>query len=199
MLEPGEVTKLLSQVRLGEDRASEQLVPIVYDELRRIARHLMRNEAPGHTLQPTAVVHEAYLRLFRGTTPTLENRAHFFAIAARIMRQILIDHARRKIASKRSGEACAQLIEENIFVLTEAQSEEILSLHEAMGQLQELDSRQAQVVEMHYFAGNTVEEIAAALHLSDRTVKRELKTARLFLKKQLHEKGLQFCSEASSK
>jgi RNA polymerase sigma-70 factor (ECF subfamily) len=150
---------------------------------------MMRNERPGHTLQPTAVVHEAYMRLLAGTHPTLQNRAHFFALAARAMRQVLVDHARRKLAEKRRDDMRVQVeFDENI-ALTVQQSEELLAVHEAIAQLEKLDARQAQIVEMHYFAGNAVEEIATALEIGQRTVKRELQSARLFLKQQLAHKG----------
>jgi RNA polymerase sigma factor (TIGR02999 family) len=136
------------------------------------------------------VVHEAYMRLMAGTHPRPENRAHFFALAARAMRQVLVDHARRKLAEKRGGEVHPRVELEDHFALTAQQSEEVLAIHEALEQLQELDSRQSSIVEMHYFAGNAVEEIATALGVSDRTVKRELQSARLFLKKQLEGKDV---------
>ena len=190
MDEQGEVTKLLSEMRNGNEQAAARLMPIVYKELRRMAAGVMQRERPGHTLQPTAVVHEAYLRMMAGADLTLENRAHFFAIAARSMRQVLVDHARRKLAGKRGGEMQHRVELEDDLALTAQQSEELLGLHEALERLQTLDARQAQIVEMHYFAGNPVEEIAAALEISERTVKRELQTARLFLKQQLQSKGL---------
>jgi RNA polymerase sigma-70 factor (ECF subfamily) len=190
MNEQGEVTKLLSDMRNGDERAAARLMPIVYKELRRMAAAVMQRERPGHTLQPTAVVHEAYLRMMAGAELSLENRAHFFAIAARSMRQVLVDHARRKLAGKRGGEMQHRVELEDDLALTAQQSEELLGLHEALERLQTLDARQAHIVEMHYFAGNPVEEIAAMLEISERTVKRELQTARLFLKQQLQSKGL---------
>ena len=186
MTKTGEVTKLLLRLR-GEKEIAARLFPLVYCELRRVAAHMMQGERAGHTLQPTAVVHEAYMRLVAGVHPTLENRAHFFALAARAMRQVLVDHARRKLAGKRVGEQVE--LEDNV-ALTQQQSEELLTLHESLERLQELDPRQAQVVEMHYFAGNAVEEIASALGIGERTVKRELQFARLFLKQQLEGKGM---------
>ena len=190
MDEQGEVTKLLSEMRNGNEQAAARLMPIVYKELRRMAAGVMQRERPGHTLQPTAVVHEAYLRMMAGADLTLENRAHFFAIAARSMRQVLVDHARRKLAGKRGGEMQHRVELEDDLALTAQQSEELLGLHEALERLQTLDARQAHIVEMRYFAGNPVEEIAAMLEISERTVKRELQTARLFLKQQLQSKGL---------
>lgn len=190
MDEQGEVTKLLSEMRNGNEQAAARLMPIVYKELRRMAAGVMLRERPGHTLQPTAVVHEAYLRMMAGAELSLENRAHFFAIAARSMRQVLVDHARRKLAGKRGGDMQHRVELEDDLALTTQQSEELLGLHEALERLQALDARQAQIVEMHYFAGNAVEEIATVLEISERTVKRELQTARLFLKQQLQTKGL---------
>jgi len=189
MAETSNVTKLLLQMR-GEKEAAAKLFPLVYGELRRVAAGMMRRERGGHTLQPTAVVNEAYMRMMAGTHPTLENRAHFFALAARAMRQVLVDHARRKLAGKRGGEMRVQVELEDNFALTEQQSEEVLAIHEVLERLQKLDPRQAQIVEMHYFAGNAVEEIATALGIGERTVKRELKFARLFLKQQLEAKGM---------
>jgi len=185
MAERHEVTQLLSQVRAGDKQASAQLVPLVYKELRKIAGAMMRRERPGHTLQPTAVVNEAFIRLLDGEQPHFENRVHFFAIAARAMRRVLVDHARRRLADKRGGEAHQQVeLDENI-ALTAHQSEEVLGLDEALDRLERMDARQAQIVEMHYFAGNSVDEIAHVFQISERTVKRDLQTARLFLKHTL--------------
>lgn len=188
MNETTNITKLLSQMR-GDKQAAAQLFPLVYKELRRVAGGMMRREHEGHTLQPTAVVHEAYMKMIAGEHPTLENRAHFFALAARAMRQVLVDHARRKVAAKRGGELLPQVEFDDNLALTEQQSEEVLAIHEALEHLQALDSRQAQIVEMHYFAGNAVEEIANVLGIGERTVKRDLQSARLFLKKQLDGKN----------
>jgi RNA polymerase sigma factor (TIGR02999 family) len=185
MSEHGEVTRLLSRIQGGDENAVAQLVPLVYKELRRIAAAMMRQERSDHTLQPTAVVHEAFIRLMDGDLDRFENRAHFFAIAARSMRRVLVDHARRRLADKRGGDAQHQVELEDDIALTPHQSEEVLGLDEALDRLESLDARQAQIVEMHYFAGNSVAEIAHVLQIGERTVKRELQTARLFLKKQL--------------
>ncbi len=189
MEESSDVTKLLLKMQ-GDQQAAAHLLPLVYRELRRIAAGMMQRERAGHTLQPTAVVHEAYMRLIGGAHPTLENRAQFFALAARAMRQVLIDHARRKLAGKRGGAMQFRVELEDNIALTAEQSEEVLAIHEALERLEELDGRQAQIVEMHYFAGRAVEEIAELLTISDRTVKRELQSARLFLKRQLEGKGV---------
>ena len=189
MGETGDLTELLSKMR-GDDRAAIEALPLVYRELRRIAAGMMRRERPGHTLQPTAVVHEAYMRLIAGAQPTAENRAHFFALAARAMRQVLVDHARRKLAAKRGGEMrVREELEEGIAITTQ-QSEHVLAIHEALEKLQALDDRQGRIVEMHYFGGDSTGDIAIALGISERTVKRELQSARLFLKKQLEAKGM---------
>ena len=184
MAERGDVTQLLAQIRGGDEQAAEQLVPLVYKELRKIAAAMMRRERPDHTLQPTAVVHEAFIRLMDGEQARFENRAHFFAIAARSMRRVLVDHARRRLADKRGGEQQQVELEEGI-ALTPHQSAEVLGLDQALDRLERMDARQAQIVEMHYFAGNAVAEIAHVFQISERTVKRELQTARLFLKQQL--------------
>jgi RNA polymerase sigma factor (TIGR02999 family) len=185
-----EVTRLLHEIRAGNDEASLQLIPLVYRELRRLAAGIMKNERPDHTLQPTAVVHEAYMRLLEAHSLDIKDRAHFFAIAATSMRRVLVDHARRRLADKRGGEAQIKVELEDDLALTAGQSEEVLALHEALNELEQLDSRQARIVEMHYFAGNPVAEIAEMLDIGERTVKRELQTARLFLKRHLHSKGL---------
>jgi RNA polymerase sigma factor (TIGR02999 family) len=190
MKEQNEVTILLSQIHGGNQQAVAQILPLIYKELRKIAAAMMRRQPPGHTLQPTAVVHEAYLRMADSSNLDPANRAHFFALAARCMRQVLVDHARSKFAGKRGGEMQYRVDLAEDLVFSTQESEEFLALHEALECLQGLDVRQAQIVEMHYFAGNAVDEIAAALGLSDRTVKRELRSARLFLRQQLERKGL---------
>jgi RNA polymerase sigma factor (TIGR02999 family) len=184
-----QVTRLLQDMQRGDPAAADKLVPIVYRELRQIAGALMRGERADHTLQPTAVVHEALLRLMKGQPVSIENRSHFFAIAARIMRQLLVDHARRRVSDKRGGKGKRKVELEEGLALTPEQSTDVLALHDALGRLELLDERQARIVEMHYFAGNSVEEIAAVLGVSDRTVKRELQTARLFLRQQLKSLG----------
>ena len=184
-----QVTRLLHDMQQGDGEAADRLVPIVYRELRRIAGAMMRSERADHTLQPTAVVHEALLRLMEGEPVSFENRSHFFAIAARIMRRLLVDHARRRVAGKRGGEGMRQIELEEGLALTPEQSSDVLALHDALDRLERLDERQARIVEMHYFAGNSVDEIAAVIGVSDRTVKRELQTARLFLRQQLQSLG----------
>ena len=188
MADRADVTQLLAKMRDGDNEAVVRLIPLVYRELRKIAAGMMRHERPDHTLQPTAVVHEAFLRLMDGEGVTFENRAHFFAIAAQSMRRVLVDHARRRLADKRGGEAQRKVELEEGLALTVEQSLDVLALHEGLDSLEQMDGRQARIVEMHYFGGNTVAEIATALNLGERTVKRELQTARLFLKQQLERK-----------
>jgi RNA polymerase sigma factor (TIGR02999 family) len=180
-----QVTRLLRDMQQGDSAAIDRLVPIVYRELRRIAAAMMRTERSGHTLQPTAVVHEALVRLMEGEPVSFENRAHFFAVAARTMRRLLVDHARRQLAEKRGGKGRQRAEFDETLMLTSQQSADVLALHEALDRLEQIDERQARVVEMHYFAGNSVEEISSVLSISDRTVKRELQVARLFLRQQL--------------
>jgi RNA polymerase sigma factor (TIGR02999 family) len=179
-----EVTQLLARMRGGDGNAAAQLVPLLYKELRKIAAAMMKQERPDHTLQPTAIVHEAFLRIVDLESVDYQNRAHFFAVAARSMRRVLVDHARRRLAGKRGGESEEVELEDDI-ALTPHQSEEVMALHEALAEMETLDPRQAQIMEMHYFAGNEVSEIASFLQVSERTVKREMQTGRLFLKHRL--------------
>jgi len=190
--EPGDITRLLLEMRGGDNRSAAQLFALVYAQLRRIAAGMMQNERLGHTLQPTAVVHEAYMRLVGDNRPSPENRAQFFALAARAMRQVLVDHARHKLAQRRGGEKRVREEFQEVMALTVQQSEEVLAIHEALERLQQLDVQQGQVMEMHYFAGNSVAEIATVLEIGERTVKRELRMGRLFLKQQLETRGMIF-------
>lgn len=185
------INHLLEGVKAGDHAAVEQLLSLAYKELRRIAAAMMRRERQDHTLQPTALVHEAYARMFDGERARFENRAHFFGIAARAMRNVLVDHARRRLADRRGGvdQQRVELIEDSS--LTVEQSEEILAVNEALDRLGALDQRQARIVEMHYCCGNTVLEIATILGMSERTVQRELKSGRLFLKQQLQDTSSQ--------
>jgi RNA polymerase sigma factor (TIGR02999 family) len=167
------------------DSLSIESIPLLYRELRRLAAGIMKNERPDHTLQPTAVVHEAYLRMLEAHDLDVRDRSRFFAVAATSMRRVLVDHARKRLADKRGGENQHKVEIADERALTENQSEEVLALHEGLNQLEQLDPRQGRIVEMHYFAGNSVSEIAEMLDIGERTVKRELQTARVFLKRQL--------------
>ena len=177
----GEVTGLLAELRSGNKEALAKLIPLVYDELHRLAEHYMRNERVGHTLQPTALINEAYLRLASAEKANWQHRAHFVAVAAGTMRRVLIDHARKQKAAKRGGKQAALPLEDSPEFLSEERSEELIALDEALTRLQELDSRQSQVVELRFFGGLTVEETAEVLGISPKTVKRDWAVARAWL------------------
>jgi|SRR5437899_5884126 len=179
------VTELLAQWSHGDDAALAELTPLVYDELRRLAHRHMGGERPGHTLQTTALVNEAYLRLADQTNPRWENRAHFFAVAARAMRQILVSYARSQRSQKRGGGALKVDLDEAALVSPE-ESQEIVDLHEALEQLSALDSRKAQVVELKYFGGLNYDEIAEVLKISRITARRDWEFAKLWLYTELH-------------
>jgi RNA polymerase sigma factor (TIGR02999 family) len=174
------VTTLLRAWAQGDQAAGEELFPILYAELRRQARHYMRRERRSHTLQPSGLVNEAYLRLAGSPDLGWQDRAHFFAIAARVMRQVLVDHARRRRAAKREG--CRVTLED---AKAPAAPLELLDLENALTELVALDPRQARVVELRFFGGLDVEETADVLGLSARTVKREWQTARAWLQHRL--------------
>ena len=179
------VTELLAQWSHGDDAALAELTPLVYDELRRLAHRHMGGERPGHTLQTTALVNEAYLRLADQTKPRWQNRAHFFAVAARAMRQILVSYARSQQSQKRGGGAFKVDLDEAALVSPE-ESQEIVDLHEALEQLSALDSRKAQVVELKYFGGLNYDEIAEVLKISRITARRDWEFAKLWLYTELH-------------
>jgi RNA polymerase sigma factor (TIGR02999 family) len=181
---PGEITELLLEWGKGDPSAADRLFPLVYQELRRIARNQLRQRAPNQTLGATELVHETYLRLVDQTKVATHDRGHFFALAAKAMRHILVDRARRRSASKRGGsEASVSLSEGDGAELPRAL--EILELDEALGRLEEIDPRLVQLVELRFFGGLTVEETAEALSTSPRTVKREWQKARAFLYRAL--------------
>lgn len=178
----GEVTRLLNEVARGHKGAEERLIPLVYAELRKLAGHYMRAESASHTLQPTALVHEAYLRLAGPTRTDWESRAHFFGVAAKVMRQILVDHARSRDAAKRGGGVTPLPLDKlGEGPGTPATPVDLLDLDEALTRLALLDERQARIVELRYFTGLTVEDTAQLLDLSPRTVKREWRLARAWL------------------
>jgi RNA polymerase sigma factor (TIGR02999 family) len=182
---PHRVTQLLAQWSHGDNAALAELAPLVYDELRRLAHHFMEGQRPNHTLQTTALVNEAYLRLADQTNPRWQNRAHFFAVAARAMRQILVSYARSQRSEKRGGGAFKVELDEAALVSPE-QSKEIVDLHEALEQLSTLDSRKAQVVELKYFGGLNYDEIGEVLKISRVTVRRDWEFAKLWLYTELH-------------
>ncbi len=183
---PKEVTQLLVDWSHGDQSALDQLMPLVYDELRRLAHRHMGRERAQHTLQTTALVNEAYLRLVEQKHVHWENRAHFFAIAAQFMRRILIDYARKRGYAKRGGGALHVPLDEAA-VLTEERAADLIALDEALNRLAELDPQQCRVVEVRFFGGLTVEETAAVLGLSVDKVKREWSTAKAWLAKQMSE------------
>src|SRR4051812_48492437 len=180
-----EVTQLLVEWRGGDQRALERLFPLVQPELHRLAHHYMRGERAGHTLQTTAILNEAYLRLVDDTTPPWQNRTHFVAAAARLMRRIMVDHARERQSLKRGGGALKITLDEAALV-TESRSDELLALDEALETLAAQDPRKSQIVELRYFGGLTVEEIAEFLDTSPRTVQREWTMAKAWLYRALN-------------
>jgi RNA polymerase sigma factor (TIGR02999 family) len=179
-----EVTRILHDWSGGDADAPERLMPFVYDELRRLAASHLRRERGGHTLQPTALVHEAYLRLIDQTRINWQNRAHFYGIAARMMRRVLIDHARAHAADKR-GAGAIHLSLEDVNGSREERAASLVALDEALGRLALMDERRCRIVEMRFFGGLSDEEIAEVLGVSTRTVLRDWKTARLWLYREL--------------
>lgn len=179
-----EVSELLHQLRLGNRDAQQKLVPLVYAELRRLAGWYLRRERPNHTLEATALVHEAYLRLVQAGTVDWKGRSHFFALAAHLMRCILVDYARAHRAKKRGGSQ-ENIILDDFLVFSLPRSEELLALDNALDRLGKLDQRQSQIVEMRFFGGLSEEEIAAHLGISERTVKRDWRIAKAWLYRAL--------------
>jgi RNA polymerase sigma-70 factor (ECF subfamily) len=181
---PEEVTELLLAWNKGDSSALDRLVPLVYAELHRLARGYLRRERAGHTLQTTALIHEAYLRLIDARRVQWQNRAHFFGVAARLMRQILVGLARERGYQKRGGGA-RQVSFDEALVIDEGRGAELVELDEALAALAQFDERKAQVVEMRFFGGLTEEEIAAALDVSPETVRRDWRLARSWLRRRL--------------
>lgn len=182
------VTELLQRWKAGDREGLDQAVPLVDRELRRIAHRAMRNERPGHTLQTTALVNEAYLRLVDQSRVNWQNRAHFLGVAAGLMRQILVDDARRVCRAKRGGGVHHLPLDEEL-VYTPAMSESLLALDEALARLAEFDARKARVVELRYFAGMSVEEAAEALGVHPNTVIHDWSLAKAWLKRELERSG----------
>lgn len=180
-----EITGILRQWNDGDESAKERLLPYVYHELRRQARYLMSRERSDHTLQPTALVHEAFVRLSEQTGMDWKNRSHFFGIASRLMRQILVDHARRHASAKR-GNNLIHFSLEDVQISVRERADSILALDEALEKFAQIDPRQAEIVEMKFFGGLSNKEIARALDISERTVGREWRAARLWLYRELN-------------
>jgi RNA polymerase sigma-70 factor (ECF subfamily) len=181
---PSDVTLLLSELSRGNQAAGEELVPLVYEELKRLARSYMRAERPGHTLQTTALVHEAYVKLVNQRAANWQGRSHFFGIAAQVMRRILIDHARNRLRKKRGGPQEALTLDE-VLVFSPERSEELVKLDEALERLAKLDARQSRIVELRFFGGLSVEETSECLGVSAKTVKRDWSVAKAWLHGEL--------------
>src|SRR5580658_6005132 len=180
-----QITQLLATLKDGDrSSAAAKLMPLVYDEFRALAARHLRHERPNHTLQPTALVHEAYLRLIDQTRVDWQGRTHFFAVGAQAIRRILVDHARQRKRQKRGGGAGRVTLDDAV-ALAPQRDEEILALDEAMGKLGKLDPRQAEVVEMRFFAGMSVDEVAGVLGVSKRTIEGDWTMARAWLMREL--------------
>ncbi|HYO99332.1 MAG TPA: sigma-70 family RNA polymerase sigma factor [Pyrinomonadaceae bacterium] len=187
----GDVTRLLVQLREGDSHVLDELLPLIYNELRTLARQYLRRERPDHTLQPTALVHEAYLRLVSDREVRWQNRAQFFGVAANVMRRVLVDHARRSGADKRGGGAEKLPLDEGVLAAAsapEVKPAQLLALDEALGKLAGFDPDKARVVELRFFGGLSVEEAAEVLKVSPTTIKREWRVAKLWLHEQVRQR-----------
>lgn len=180
---PDPVSELLAQYRNGNEQSLRRLVPLVYNELRRVAHHHIRKERPDHTLQTTALVHEAYICLTNRRPMDFENRAHFFAVCAQLMRQILVQYARRRRAAKRDGGH--KLTLDSAIVMPKSRRVDLIALDDALRELTRLDPQQSRIVELRFFGGLSIEETAHVLGISPATVKRHWSTARLWLRSQI--------------
>ena len=185
MQPPEGITRLLVDWEKGDQAAMEKLMPLVYSELRRLATNYLRRERAGHTLQPTALVNEAYLKLVDQRNARWQNRAHFFGIAAQLMRRILVDHARQRQAVKRGGQDQQRLSITSAETVIKQPQIDLLALNEAMNELAQLDPQQSRIVELKFFGGLSIEEIAEVLSIGHATVERDWKMARAWLRKQL--------------
>ena len=181
---PSEVTHLLQVWRGGDRKALEALFPLVYKELRRLAHFQLRNERPNHTLQSAALVHEAYLRLVGMSSLQWESRTHFFAIAGQLMRQILVDYARRRGAAKRGGSVCKLSLDEGT-MMPRRKDVDVVALDDALIGLAKIDPRQSQVVELRFFAGLSLEQVSEVLEIAPATVQRDWTTARAWLHREI--------------
>jgi RNA polymerase sigma factor (TIGR02999 family) len=187
---PADVTKLLVDWSKGNQAALDELAPLVYRDLHQRARGYLRQERPDHTLQPTALIHEAYLRLVTDSPPEWNGRAHFYAVASRVMRQILVDHARRHQAGKRGSGVPGVSLDEAL-VPAQSESAELMALDEALQKLAAFDERKCKVVEMRYFGGCTVEETAEALGIAGITVMRDMRLAEAWLRRAMQGEPLE--------
>ena len=186
---PDEVTQLLINWSQGDKAALEKLVPLVHSELRRLARRYLGREHPGHTLQTSALINEAYIRLIDQESVQWQNRAHFFAVAAQVMRHILVDHARAHLYAKRGGGAHKVPLDE-VEAKTGQRAAELVALDDALSTLGNLDSRKSQIIELRFFGGLTIEETAEAMHISPKTVTREWRSAKAWLHREMSKSGV---------
>ena len=177
---PAEVTSLLNQLASGNQEAAARLVPLVYNELRQIAAARLRHERPDHTLQATALVHEAYMKLAEQRDAKWQNRAQFFGVASQVMRRILVDYARGQQRLRRGGKQ-QKVALDDVVLISPDRTDELLAVNESLSKLEKLDPRQARVVELRYFAGLTIEEIASVVGVATKTVTRELNMAKAWL------------------
>lgn len=180
-----DITQLLNKWSAGDNQARDVVAPLIYDELKKIARGVFRNENARHTLQPTALVHEAYEKLV-DVDLEWQNRSHFFALAARMMRRLLVNHAKNRTAQKRGGGALRMTLQDDMHAEPDAE-EDVLALDEALTQLAAMDERKANVIELHFFGGLTQPQIGEVLDVSESTVRREYKLARIWLRKLLND------------
>jgi RNA polymerase sigma factor (TIGR02999 family) len=187
---PGDVTVLLNRLTDGDQHAAAQLVPLIYEELHRLAARALRHERSGHTLQPTALVNEAYLKLVAQEGVKWQNRTQFFALASQVMRRILVDYARGQQRAKRGGTQARVVLDEGC-ALSPGPSDEVLAVDESLARLEKLDARQARIVELRYFGGLTAVETAEALGISTKTVTREWNVAKAWLYGDLKQQSAQ--------
>jgi RNA polymerase sigma factor (TIGR02999 family) len=185
---PRDVTQLLVRWSQGDENALNDLTPLVYEELRRLAQAYLRHERPGHTLESTALVHEAYMRMVEQKEVQWHSRNQFFGLAASLIRRILVDHARARLAAKRGGHGVKLPLDEAM-TAAEQKDSELVALHDALQALAARDEQQAHIVELRYFAGLTIEETAELVHVSPATVKRDWAIAKAFLKREMLRNG----------
>jgi RNA polymerase sigma factor (TIGR02999 family) len=181
---PDQLTQLLVRWRGGDREALDALMPLVYDELRRLAHYYLQRERSDHTLQSTALVHEAYMRMLGQNLPDWQNRAHFFGVAARLMRQILAEYARSHQAAKRGGDACKVTLDEGALV-PQKTDVDVIQLDDALQDLAKLDEQQSRIVELRFFAGLSIDDTSEVLGISPATVAREWTTARIWLHREI--------------
>jgi len=184
---PGDVTSLLNRLADGDQEAAAQLVPLVYEELHRRAARCLRHEQPGHALQTTELLHEAYIKLTAQRSTRWQNRAQFFAVASQVMRRILVDYARRQQRIRRGGKQQRVSLDEALLVSPD-RTDELIAVNESLARLEKLDSRQGRIVELRYFGGLTVDEVGEVLGVSSKTVMREWNTAKAWLYGDLKER-----------